>query len=225
MITQTLSFPSNAIPIKHAPPTPEPTATPVITPPAPVQVTYPPATAEPTWISQAEGIADSLKWILAAVAGALAILLLIGAVRRAISKSQSNKAMDHLDGGLYRDYSATPKRGRRNEIRSGTDEDKPQEVAETAAAPEETPAPAEEKADIPDEAAPMAETLRRLYSEKKEDAEQAAEAAVKTVEEAADDVKEAAAEAAEDAGEALKDAADTAVQTAEAAHRRRAKKG
>ena len=30
--------------------------------------------------------------------------------------------------------------------------------------------------------------------------------------------------AAEDAGEALKDAADTAVQTAEAAHRRRAKK-
>lgn len=222
---QTLSFPSNAIPIKHAPPTPEPTATPVITPPAPVQVTYPPATAEPTWISQAEGIADSAKWILAAVAGVLAILLLIGAVRRAISKSQSNKAMDHLDGGLYRDYSATPKRGRRNEIRSGTDEDKPQEEAETAAAPEETPAPAEEKADIPDEAAPMAETLRRLYSEKKEDAEQAAEAAAETVEEAADDVKEAAGEAAEDAGEALKDAADTAVQTAEAAHRRRAKKG
>lgn len=222
---QTLSFPSNAVPIKHAPPTAEPTATPVITPPAPVQVTYPPATAEPTWISQAEGIADSVKWILAAVAGVLAVLLLIGAVRRAISKSQSNKAMDHLDGGLYRDYSATPKRGRRNEIRSGMDEDKPQEEAETAAAPEEAPAPAEEKADIPDEAAPMAETLRRLYSEKKEDAGQAAEAAAETVEEAADNVKEAAAEAAEDAGEALKDAADTAVQTAEAAHRRRAKKG
>ena len=173
---------------------------------------------------QAEGIADSLKWIMAAVAGVLAILLLIGAVRRAISKSQSNKAMDHLDGGLYRDYSATPKRGRRNEIRSGMDEEKPQEEAETTAAPEETPAPAEEKADVPDEAAPMAETLRRLYSEKKEDAEQAAEAAAETAEEAAAETAEAVTEAAEDAGEALKDAAETAVQAAEAAHRRRAKK-
>lgn len=220
---QTLSFPSNGIKIDHSAPTPEPTATPVVTPVAPVQITYPPATAEPTWISQAEGIADSLKWILAAVAGALAILLLIGAVRRAISKSQSNKAMDHLDGGLYRDYSATPKRGRRNEIRSGMDEEKPQEE-ETEAVKEEAPAPAEEKTDIPEEAAPMAETLRRLYSEKKEDAEQAAEAAAETAEEAAAETAEAVTEAAEDAGEALKDAAETAVQAAEAAHRRRAKK-
>ncbi len=221
---QTLSFPSNAIRIDHSAPTPEPTATPVVTPVAPVQITYPPATAEPTWISQAEGVADSLKWILAAVAGALAILLLIGAVRRAISKSQSNKAMDHLDGGLYRDYSATPKRGRRNEVRSGMDEEKPQEE-ETEAVKEEAPASAEEKTDIPEEAAPMAETLRRLYSEKKEDAEQTAEAAAETVEEAAAETAEAVTEAAEDAGEALKDAADSAVQTAEAAHRRRAKKG
>jgi cytoskeletal protein RodZ len=152
------------------------------------------------------------------VAGVLAVLLLIGAVRRAISKSQSNKAMDHLDGGLYRDYSATPKRGKRNEIRSGMDEEKPQEEPETT--PEEAEAPAAAEPDIPDETAPMAETLRRLYSEKKEDAEQAAE----TVKEAAADVAEAVEEAAEDAGEALKDAADTAVQTAEAAHRRRAKK-
>ncbi|MBQ6061684.1 MAG: hypothetical protein IJL36_09615 [Clostridia bacterium] len=220
---QTLNFPSNGIRIDHSAPTPEPTATPVVTPVAPVQITYPPATAEPTWISQAEGIADSLKWILAAVAGALAILLLIGAVRRAISKSQSNKAMDHLDGGLYRDYSATPKRGRRNEIRSGMDEEKPQEE-EAEAVKEEATAPAEEKTDIPEEAAPMAETLRRLYSEKKEDAEQAAEAAAETAEEAAAETAEAVTEAAEDAGEALKDAADTTVQAAEAAHRRRAKK-
>ena len=222
---QTLKFASNTIPIQHSPPTPEPTATPPVTPPAPVVVTYPPTTQAPEWIGQAEGIADSLKWILAGVAGVLAILLLIGAVRRAISKSQSNKAMDHLDGALYRDYSAAPKRGRRNEIRSGMDEEeKPQEEAAETAVPEEAEAPAAEAADIPDETAPMAETLRRLYSEKKEDAEQAAE----TVEEAAADAKEAVeeavTEAAEDAGEALKDAADTAVQTAEAAHRRRAKK-
>ena len=215
---QTLTFLSNTIPIDHSKPTPEPTATPAVTPVAPVVLTYPPATAEPAWIGQVEGVADSLKWILAAVAGVLAILLLIGAVRRAISKSQSNKAMDHLDGGLYRDYSATPKRGKRNEIRSGMDEEKPQEEPETTPAEAEAPAAAEP--DIPDETAPMAETLRRLYSEKKEDAEQTAE----TVKEAAADVAEAVEEAAEDAGEALKDAADTAVQTAEAAHRRRAKK-
>lgn len=217
---QTLKFASNTIPIKHSPPTPEPTATPPVTPPAPVVVTYPPTTQAPEWIGQAEGIADSLKWILAGVAGVLAILLLIGAVRRAISKSQSNKAMDHLDGALYRDYSAAPKRGRRNEIRSGTDEEKPQEEETETAVPEEAEAPAAEAADIPDETAPMAETLRRLYSEKKEDVEQAAEAAA----DAKEAVEEAVTEAAEDAGEALKDAADTAVQTAEAAHRRRAKK-
>ena len=215
---QTLTFLSNTIPIDHSPPTPEPTATPPVTPVAPVQVPYPEATQAPEWISQAEGIADSLKWILTAVAGLLAVLLLIGAVRRVISKSQSNKAMDHLDGGLYRDYSATPKRGRRNEIRSGMDEEK---LPEEEAVPEETEAPAAETAEIPEEAAPMAETLRRLYSEKKEDLGQAAE----TAEEAAADVKEAVEDAAEDAGEVLKDAADTAVQTAEAAHRRRAKKG
>ena len=212
---QTLTFLSNTIPISHSQPTPEPTATPPVTPVAPVVLTYPPATAEPAWIGQAEGVADSLKWILTAVAGVLAVLLLIGAVRRAISKSQSNKAMDHLDGALYRDYSAAPKRGKRNEIRSGTDEEKPPEEAEPV--PEETEIPAAEAPEIPDETAPMSETLRRLYSEKKEEAEQAAE-------DAAADVKEAVEEVAEDAGEALKDAADTAVQTAEAAHRRRAKK-
>ena len=82
----------------------------------------PQATSAPQWISQAENAADSAKWILAGVAGVLAALLLVGAIRRGRSKSQSNKAMDHLDGANYRDYSVAPKGRRRNEVMSGEEE-------------------------------------------------------------------------------------------------------
>ena len=52
-------------------------------------------------------------------------------------KSQSNKAMDHLDGANYRDYGTEPKRNRRSEIQSGSDE--PREAAKEGRGREERP--------------------------------------------------------------------------------------
>jgi hypothetical protein len=113
---QVVTFASNTIPIAYAPPTAVPTEAPLVTPPAPMTYTPVPETAAPQWIKQAESAADTAKWIFAGIAGVLAVLLLIGAVRRGHSKSQSNKAMDHLEGATYRDYSVAPKGRRRSEI-------------------------------------------------------------------------------------------------------------
>ena len=214
---QTVTFASNAIPIIYAPPTPVPTEAPLVTPPAPAMEPIPQATKAPEWIGQVESIADSAKWILAGIAGVLAILLLIGAIRRGHSKSQSNKAMDHLEGANYRDYSAVPKRRRRNEVISGEEEKKGE-----AEAPEQTENTAQ-NSEL------MAETLKRLYEEKPE--EKAAEAAEEIAEKAedasaeAETAAEAAAEAAEEAAESLKEDPETEVQNAQdASRRRRAKK-
>ena len=202
-LDQTLSFNSNGVVIAYAPPTPEPTAAPTVTPPnTPVMEPIPTDQPEPEWLKQAERTANSIKWIFAAVAAVLIVLLLIGAVRRGKSRSESRKAMDHLEGGTYRDYSAVPKRRRRSEISNGgtaeekTEEEKPEEVEGTA-----------QNSEL------MAETLRKLYSDKPEDA------APEIVTETAD----AAAEAVNDAADAADEAAD-AVRDAGTARRRRSRK-
>ena len=126
-LSQPMSFSSNMILITVERPTAEPTEAPIVTPPAPQYETVPESYEEldddkklPEWIDQAESIADQAKWVLAGIVGVLLILLLIGAVRRAAQKSHSNKAMDHLEGANYRDYSAEPKRNKRSVI-SGKD--------------------------------------------------------------------------------------------------------
>ncbi len=199
---QTLTFASNTIPIAYAPPTPVPTEAPIVTPEAPATAALPQETRAPQWIHQAESIADTAKWILGGIAAVLALLLLIGAVRRGRSKSQSNKAMDHLDGANYRDYSAAPKRRRRNEVISGEEEwkEEPAAQAETPAKDEKT----EEGSEL------MAETLKRLYNESAEGAKEAAG-------EAAGAAEETAVKAAEEAESAVKN-----VQ--EATRRRRAER-
>ena len=139
----------------------------------------------------------------------LIVLLLIGAVRRGKSRSESKKAMDHLEGGTYRDYSAVPKRRHRSEISNGgtaeekTAEEKPEEVEGTA-----------QNSEL------MAETLRKLYSDKPEDA--APEIVTETADAAAE-AADAAAEAADAVGDTAEEAADT-VQDAGTARRRRSRK-
>ena len=160
---QVVTFASNTIPIAYAPPTPEPTEAPLVTPPAPATVAMPQETQAPQWIAQSESIADTAKWIFAGIAGVLGLLLLIGAVRRGHSKSQSNKAMDHLEGANYRDYSVAPKRGKRNEITSGEEEQA--KAADVPAAAIETDAGEEQNSDL------MAETLKKLYNEASESKE------------------------------------------------------
>lgn len=206
---QVLTFASNTIPIAYAPPTAVPTEAPLVTPEAPETKPMPQATSAPQWISQAENAADTGKWILAGVAGVLAVLLLVGAVRRGRSKSQSKKAMDHLDGANYRDYSVAPKGRKRNEVISGEEE-----RAEEAAPAEEAPA----EAAVPENSEPMAETLRRLYNEPVESVKETFEG---EAEKAAAEVTDAAEEAAE----AVKaEAEPTAQSMQEATRRRRAKR-
>lgn len=149
---QVLTFTSNPVQIGYAEPTPVPTEAPLVTPPAPAMEEMPTDQPEPEWLEQAGSIADIAKWVFAGLGGLLLLLLLIGAVRRGKSRSESKKAMDHLEGATYRDYGAQVKPRRRSEINNGG-------TAEAGnAAPDKTDEP-EQNSEL------MAETLRRLYSE------------------------------------------------------------
>lgn len=202
-LNQMLVFSSNPIPIAYAPPTPVPTEAPLVTPPAPAQIEMPQATAAPTWIRQAESAADTAKWVFLGIAGVLGLLLLIGAGRRARMKSESNKAMDHLEGANYRDYSTAPRGRRRNEVISGEEEAAREAAADETEKTEESAKPEEEKSEL------MAETLKRLYNDSADGAKEAAEEAGAVVEEAAE------------AAEEVKDAAEPAAQSMQEATRRR----
>lgn len=200
VLGQTLNFTSNPIQIIYAEPTPVPTEAPLVTPPAPATEPMPTDQPEPDWLDQAENIAGIAKWILAGVGGLLLLLLLIGAVRRGRSRSESKKAMDHLEGATYRDYGAKPRR-RRSEINNGgTEADK------AAAAENENSAHSSEL---------MAETLKRLYDDKAP--EQAAGEAAETETKAADTGEQAVAEAAVPAAEAAEETVEASEETIEAA--------
>ena len=158
VLSQTVTFTSNSLQIVQDNPTAVPTEAPIVTPPAPryeeVPESYEDIPEEhklPEWTDQLVSIAEQAKWILAGCAGVLLLLLLIGAISRGVKKSHSNKALDHLDGANYRDYSTEPKRKRRSEI-TGKDpagiEAKPEEKEQTA-----------------QDSELMAETLQRLYRE------------------------------------------------------------
>jgi hypothetical protein len=180
----------------------------------------PQETAAPQWIKQAESAADTAKWIFAGIAGVLGVLLLIGAVRRGHSRSQSNKAMDHLEGATYRDYSVAPKGRRRSEIVSGEEE----RSANAAGTPEagELPQAAETKDAGSDDL--MAETLKRLYDEPTESVQAAAAGTAAAVEETAGAAEEAAQETVQETAEAdetVKIEAENAPQTTQEATRRR----
>ena len=161
-LSQTLTFTSNPIRITHQQPTPEPTEAPIVTPPAP-RYQEMPATYDdladsqklPAWTDQVEDIAGTAKWVLAGLAGLGLLLLIIGGIRRGVLKSRSNKAMDHLDGANYRDYSTQPKRNRRSEISPSSD---------TAKAPEKAKDKAPETENTAQDSDLMAETLRKLYN-------------------------------------------------------------
>ena len=200
-LDQALSFASNSLYISYEAPTPVPTEAPLVTPPAPSAEEIPTKQPDPEWLDQAESIADIAKWVLAGIAAALLTLLLIGAVRRFMSRSESKKAMDHLEGANYRDYSTEPKHRSRSEISNGG----------TAAGM--MPAAAKPEAENTAHSSElMAETLRRLYSEKPE--QKAPEAVMETV---AEDAAETVAEAGETVAETAEETFDTAKELTEEA--------
>ena len=207
VLGQTLNFTSNSIQIAYAEPTPVPTEVPLVTPPAPATEPLPTDQPEPEWLEQAENIAGKAKWILVGVGGLLLILLLIGAIRRGKSRSESKKAMDHLEGATYRDYGAKPKR-RRSEIDNGGTEDS------NAAAKNENTAQDSEL---------MAETLKRLYDNKAPEQgtagapEAAGTETTAEAEQTAAETTAPAAEATAPAAETAAEAAETPAETVEAA--------
>lgn len=205
-LSQTLTFTSNPLQISRQQPTPEPTEAPIVTPPAPQYQTVPETYEElsdsqklPEWTEQLVSVANPARFILGGITALLVILLLIGGIRRAAAKNQSNKAMDHLDGANYRDYGTQPKRNRRSEIQPSSDEAaKPD--------PQERAKEAEEAENTAHDSELMAETLRRLYNNEEKPA--------------ADDSQETKRIPAVEAEETVQ----TQVQSAaEAAHRRRNK--
>ena len=221
VLDQTLNFTSNAIQITYAEPTPVPTEAPLVTPPAPATEPVPTDQPEPAWLDQAESAAGIAKWVFAGIGGLLLALLLIGAVRRGKSRSESKKAMDHLEGATYRDYSAKPKR-RRSEINNGgTEEDRKADAENENSA---------QNSEL------MAETLKRLYTDKTpeqpaeetgaaaETTEAAAQAAAETAEQAAAETPAAeAAEVPQETIEAAKEAMQARAEDAGTGRRRRSK--
>ena len=136
---------------------------------------------------------------------------------RNLTKSQSKKAMDHLDGANYRDYSVAPKGRRRNEIMSGEEEHAEAPDGGTAVS-----GAAEEGSAL------MTETLQRLYNESGDAAKKAADEATDVAEviadkaeEAAETVKETVEETAEEATDEVKEEVSDAVQGVQDAVRRR----
>ena len=216
-LDQTLRFESNVIPISYAEPTPVPTEAPLVTPPKPATEPIPTDLNEPEWLDQVERIAGIARWIFAGLAGLLLLLLVIGAVRRGRSSSHSNKAMDHLEGATYRDYSQQPKRGHRNVVYGHSGEDEP---AEPATDPKENTAQDGEL---------MAETLKRLYTDAAPAAETRTENAPEAEAQEAQPSETPQTEPAEAAETNTETKPETKAETkaekaGEAAHRRRSRK-
>ena len=224
-LSQPLVFESNILPVTYSAPTAEPTQPPLVTPPAPATEPVPQDLREPEWLDQVESAADSAKWILAGITAVLAVLLGIGAVRRIQMKAHSSKAVDHLDYSNYRDYSAAPRRRKRNEVSNGDDRTEPPAAKETDA--KETPDEAEKpEEDTVQDGELMAETLRRLYSEPEKTAEQAEKAVEDAVKEAV--VEDAPTENAEapqaEEAPAEEPAAEESAVKAETTPRRRSRR-
>ncbi len=208
-LDQVLRFGSNILQIGYAQPTEVPTEAPVVTPPKPAMKELPTDLNEPEWLDQVEYVADIARWVFGGIAAFLLLLLFIGIIRRSKRRSESKKAMDHLEGANYRDYSTAPRRGKRSVI-TGNERN------------EQMPAEAEQPEGTAQDSELMAETLKRLYTETPEETAQP-EATAEAPAEQAEAPAEAPAEA-QAAETTPNEAAETAVNAAEAAHRRRGRK-
>lgn len=160
-LSQTVSFNSNILPIAYAQPTAVPTTVPIVTPPAPQLQPVPDKVELPGWMTLLENVSGQARWILSGITAVLLVLLVIGGCRRLAKKHESNKAVDHMERGNYRDYSAEPK-GKRNEVEDRVyNKDDPEPDPEP-----EADAPVAPEATTVQDSELMTETLRRLYQEK-----------------------------------------------------------
>lgn len=105
-----VSFESNVLAITFAVPTVEPTVVPVVTPALPDLEPLPTSDGLPAVVSTVQQAAYVLCYILGAFLLLALLLLLVASMRRLAAKRASNAAMDHLDRGSRRDYTAEPEK-------------------------------------------------------------------------------------------------------------------
>ena len=160
---QKQTFSSEVIPIELINVTPAPTSTPIITPEPPEYEDIPTDADDvlPGWMKTVQSLAGSLKWVLLGLTVMLLALLAIAVLKRILAKVHSAGAMDHLEGSNYRDYSVAPKRGKRNEISDQADQEKIEEKERKEKESAEGTA---------QDSTLVAETLRRLYTDDKQQA-------------------------------------------------------
>ena len=173
-LDETVTFTSNTIPIAYETPTAVPTEAPIVTPPAPVHEEIPTSDGLPAIVDTVQSALGVIKWICIVLAVAGGALLVVAFVRRAQLKHESDQAVDHLELGTYRDYSQ-PAEETEEEAKPASKADEPvtRPIGEDAEDAEEEAEEDTEESEQPvaEEGDIMAETLARLYPNRKQAAD------------------------------------------------------
>lgn len=106
LLGNTVTFESNIVPIAYSAPTPVPTEAPVRTPPPLVLDEIPTDADLPEVVDTVQQVAYILCYVFAGLLAVAVLLLVIAVIRRGAAKSASKKAVDHLERGNRRDYTA-----------------------------------------------------------------------------------------------------------------------
>ena len=162
-LDETIRFDSNTIRIGFAQPTAAPTEAPIVTPPRPSYEPIPTDDGIPESMTTLQQVLHYAIYVIGALAAVSCVLFLIGLIRHSRLKAESNAAMDHLEGGSYRDYNQP------NEHPEDFEPDKTPLVPSSAEWTKEdaNEAPAEEQPAEADDAPVdvMADALAKLRSE------------------------------------------------------------
>ncbi len=171
-LNETVTFTSNVVPITYETPTAVPTEAPIVTPPAPVHEEIPTTDGLPSIVDGVQSALNVIKWICIVLAVAGGALLIVAAVRRAQLKHESDQAVDHLELGSYRDYSQPAEETEEKKTAGKAEEPVTRPIGEDAEeADAESAETDEEEKPVAEEGDIMAETLARLYPNRKQAAD------------------------------------------------------
>ncbi len=171
-LNETVTFTSNVVPITYETPTAVPTEAPIVTPPAPVHEEIPTTDGLPSIVDGVQSALNVIKWICIVLAVAGGALLIVAAVRRAQLKHESDQAVDHLELGSYRDYSQPAEETEEKKSAGKAEEPVTRPIGEDAEeADAESAETDEEEKPVAEEGDIMAETLARLYPNRKQAAD------------------------------------------------------
>ncbi len=100
------TFESNPVDITYSVPTPEPTTVPQRTPQPLITEQIPKSAGLPPAFTTAKNVTNFLFGVFITLLGVSLILLMVAFTRRIAQKRQSEAALDHLERGTRRDYTA-----------------------------------------------------------------------------------------------------------------------